>query len=106
MAVRHADLGRVDDVRAAHVLLEPEVPVAGGKRREIPGAPAREQVAHRAHALDGEAEAREVEGVRARGEDADVEPVAQELPRAEVPRVRGVAAQEDDLRPRHRDRRA
>ena len=106
VAERDADLRRVHDVGAAEVLLEAEVAVAGGERREVAAAPARQQVAHGPHALDRELERREVERVRARREHAHVEPVAQELPRPQVPRVRGVAAEQDDVRPRHRVRSA
>ena len=46
MAVRNADLGRVDDVGAAERRLEPEVAIADGERRQVAEATARQPVAH------------------------------------------------------------
>src|SRR5581483_10010393 len=106
VAVRHADLGTVNDVGARQRAREPEVAVAEREGREVARAAARQPAAHRADLVDPEVEPGQIELVGARREHLDVEPVGEELPRAQVPRVRGVAAQQNDPRPAHRCRSA
>ncbi len=106
VAEGNADLGRVHDVCTLERRLEPEVAVTERQSAEVAGPPARQPVAECAHGLDGEVERPEVEGVRPGCEHVDVVAVGEQLPRPELPRVGGVAAQEDDPRSPHRRRNA
>ncbi len=106
MAIRHTDLGRVHDIRSPQSGLEPQVAVAERERANIARSTARKPVAQGADRLDRQVERVEVERVRAGREHANVVPVGKQLPRTQLPRVRGVAAQDDDAWPPHRRRNA
>ncbi len=106
MTVGHAELGGVDDLCAGERVLEPEIAVAGRERGEVADTSARQAVAERRDARHRQGERAEVEAVGGGDEHADVVAVGEQLPRAQVPRVGVVAAEEDDARAAHRPRSA
>ena len=97
VAERDADLGAVDDVDLPEGILQPEIAVADNQGRQITDPSARQPVAHGADALDRQLETGvDVVRVRCRREDSDVEPVDEQLPGPQVPRVRGVTSEQND----------
>ena len=96
----------MDNVRPPESSLEAEVPVTEGERSHIAGPAARKPVAQGANVLDRKVERVEVERVRAGREHANVKAIGEQLPGSQLPRVRGVPAQDDDARPPHLRRNA